>query len=565
MAQSAAWAVRAPVIFWITALVGVWSAYDRHEALIKFGVISASVILFCILAGSRGPAPVTFAGVGGLVAASAAIAFLLGHDWSSAPVDFGFIETIGMWWTQIRPAATGYSTAPNRSAGIIAAFLPFWAAWVRMGRRESRTGWTGLRAVGGAIIGVVAFVGLLLTSSRAAWASLVVSTGVVFLLQLIRARAGAALKRLSLPAAVALAAMVVIFFARSAVIAGWADAHLPGLPSGGSRIQLIIDTFHLARDYPLLGGGLGAFPGLYSHYMRVTPYYLFGYSHNLYLDVAVSQGWVGLAALVTTLLGGLGLYLRLTDASFGQSDAADLYLAGLVASGVILLHGWMDDAFYGETGSVLLFVIPGVAWWGWRREAGAVIQSPDFDHQKRSAGGPRFGWVVLLLAVGAVLYRPIASALLVNLAAVEMAKVQLDGFPTGEWEDGSRLSELIPAERRLKNALELNPANSGASYRLGIIAMLRRDYPAAAEYLEAAHAGAPGHHGIAKTLAYAYVWNGSGDLALPLLTQIPEARQELESYAGWWPMQRRPDLAKKAAELAQRLDPVDDGYNILQP
>lgn len=555
MRQPVVSAARAPVIFWITALGGVWSAYDRHEALIKFGVISASVILFYLVARSDGLAPVTLAGVGGLVAATAAIVFLLGNDWNALPADFGFIETIGRWWMRIRPAAPAFSTSPNRSAGIIAAFLPFWAAWMRMARREQGGGWFGPRTVGGAIVGTVAFGGLMLTSSRAAWASLVVSVGLVFLLQFIRARSGAALKRLGLPAAVILTVMVVIFFTRSAAIAGWADAHLPGLPSGGSRIQLMTDTIHLALDYPLLGGGLEAFPGLYAYYIRVTPYYLFGYSHNLYLDAAVSQGWIGLAALITTLLGGLGLYLCLTAAPSGQADAADLYLAGLIASGVILLHGWMDDALYGETGSLLLFVIPAAAWWGQRREAAAAIQPPTAERQKRSSGLPRLGGVVLLLTAGAVFYRPMASALLVNLAAIEMAKVQLDGFPTGEWDDGSRLSEMIPAERRLQQALELNPANSGASYRLGIIAMLRRDYPVAAAYLQAAHAGAPGHYGITKTLAYAYVWQGREDLALPLLAQILEARQELVAYSGWWPMQSRPDLAQKAAEMAQRLGP----------
>ena len=63
----------------------------------------------------------------------------------------------------------------------------------------------------------------------------------------------------------------------------------------------------LAGDFPFTGGGLGAFSGLYSTYILVIFVPLFTYSHNFFLDVAVEQGWFGLAALVVMLVGSAGL------------------------------------------------------------------------------------------------------------------------------------------------------------------------------------------------------------------------------------------------------------------
>ena len=75
----------------------------------------------------------------------------------------------------------------------------------------------------------------------------------------------------------------------------------PGFPSASSRSQLAVDALRLVGDFPFTGGGLNAFPGLYSEYLRVIPHYLFGYSHNLYLDVSIEQGLAGLAALLAVL------------------------------------------------------------------------------------------------------------------------------------------------------------------------------------------------------------------------------------------------------------------------
>ena len=76
--------------------------------------------------------------------------------------------------------------------------------------------------------------------------------------------------------------------------------------------------------------------------------------------------------------------------------------------------------------------------------------------------------------------------------------------------------------------------------------MLRRDFKSAVMYLEIAHNRAPLHRGIIKSLGYSYVWMGEMEKAQPLLSQIPEASEELDAYVWWWGTQGRNDLTENA-------------------
>lgn len=548
--------IGALTVFWISAAGGLWSAYNKSEALIKFGMISASIILFFVIIKAHVVPPRTVAAVVTAMGLAAAVVFLLVHDWRATPADFSILERIGILWMNARPVRLPLLTAPNRTGGIIAALLPFWAAWTWMvlvspKARRLRC----LQAAGLAAPGIVMAAALLLTSSRAAWGSLAASGMLAAFWMLIVPRIDQKWVRLCLWTVAALAAgALALVIGRFSSIIEWIDEALPGLPSGGSRVQLISDSIYLAADFPLIGGGLEAYPGMYSHYMRVVPHFTYEYSHNLYLDAAVSQGWPGLIALLAALFLSLILFLRLTSTLVNTQNALALYTAGLVGIGVVLIHGLVDDAFYGGTGSVLLFLFPAVAIYGWKRETTAS------DGVCTSSASARIGIKYLqpaVLALFVVLpmlfYRQIASALLENLAAVEMAKIQLAGFPTGKWDDSSTAARLKPVEDLLLRANSLDPRNVGANYRLGLIALIQRDYPAAVMRLEDAHMEAPGHFGVRKNLGYAYVWSDREDLALECLKPVPEAVQELGAYAGWWRIQGRPDLAQKAGSIVEHM------------
>jgi lipopolysaccharide biosynthesis regulator YciM len=108
------------------------------------------------------------------------------------------------------------------------------------------------------------------------------------------------------------------------------------------------------------------------------------------------------------------------------------------------------------------------------------------------------------------------------------------------------LPELEQADASLRTSLQADPSNRTANHRLGLISMLQEDFPSATAYLENARQEAPNHRGIIKSLGYCYAWAGDMEKAVLFLGKIPEAKDELESYIGWWAIQGRPDLAEKA-------------------
>ena len=124
----------------------------------------------------------------------------------------------------------------------------------------------------------------------------------------------------------------------------------------------------------------------------------------------------------------------------------------------------------------------------------------------------------------------------------------------GNFRYGALALEL--AESTLQSALQYDPQNQTANYRLGLISMLRQDFKTAAANLETAHQEAPNHRGIIKSLGYCYVWLGDMDKAQKLLDQIPEAQHEMKVYIWWWETQGRPDLSEKASLMVSRLDPA---------
>ena len=156
--------------------------------------------------------------------------------------------------------------------------------------------------------------------------------------------------------------------------------------------------------------------------------------------------------------------------------------------------------------------------------------------------------LLAILAGLTVFNQPLRSAWYTNLGAVEMAKVELANFPTGTWNEDQNSNLYTTAQALFNQALEYEPMNPRAHYRLGLIAMSKRNFGAAVTHLEIAHRGDPYHRGMLKALGLAYVWNGQVADAVPLLSLIPESNQELAIYPWWWREQNRPDLATFAEQ-----------------
>lgn len=334
-------------------------------------------------------------------------------------------------------------------------------------------------------------------------------------------------------------------FTLPAVAVVWLSAGWGGLES---RLDVARQAFLLAEDFPLTGGGLGAFPGLYAWYIRGVPFLYLDQAHNLYANVAVEQGALGLAALLGVLLAAL--WQGWQAARRGGREARWLGWAGLAGVATLAAHGLMEDAAYAPLAGLPLFWVVGLS-------AAAAPQARGTEG--RGGRVVALAGALLLLALLAVNIRAVAAAAYANLGAVRMARVDLANWPEGGWVEG-RGAALRPAEQAFTEALNWDPAQRTAHHRLGLIALDRRDFSAAAAHLELAMRASPEHRGVRKVLAYAYLWSGRPESARELLQDLPEARGELANYAGWWRARGRQDLAAAAAEMARALvSPADPG------
>ncbi|WP_419874606.1 O-antigen ligase family protein [Candidatus Pristimantibacillus sp. PTI5] len=74
------------------------------------------------------------------------------------------------------------------------------------------------------------------------------------------------------------------------------------------RLTFYKDGLRVAEDYPLLGGGGGAWQAMYEQYQN-NPYWS-RQAHSFYVQTLVESGWIGLIALIAFLVFVYGLYIR---------------------------------------------------------------------------------------------------------------------------------------------------------------------------------------------------------------------------------------------------------------
>jgi len=547
----------------MTAAGGVWATYNREAGWAKFWLILASIFLYYALARQPRENLWLVTSLLSLLVAYRALNFLLSPDLPRQSADFEIITKIKRGWLDLRPALTIHAPLPNISAGILAMLIPFPLALGVRAWRERNTSITLLTMVAGGL----ALFSLLLSSSRGAWLALAVTGGIGLLWRLSQFAAKRVGKSPYLILGLCLFVVAGQLFWLSLTYPGGPMElanRLPGVPSGGSRLELVHAALNLIIDFPFTGGGLGAFAGLYSQYVMVIPHFLFSYSHNFYLDVALEQGLLGLLALVVVILGSAWLLVKSIYLSPGTNNSHSIGTVVLASLLVVILHGLVDDALYGNQATPQLFLLPGMAIAATRPDGGlnrvhvprldlSKVLTPGLENRTRWIGAALV-FVTALIAPLIILREPITAAWLANLGAVEMARIELADFPSGRWDDGHNVNALAPTATVLKRALQLNPQNRTANHRLGMIAMVQRDFNTATFHLQQAYIADPDHRGVTKALGYCYTWAGKLNEAVRLLANIPEAEREMEVYVWWWRTQERGDLADQAAQMAALLE-----------
>jgi hypothetical protein len=260
--------------------------------------------------------------------------------------------------------------------------------------------------------------------------------------------------------------------------------------------------------------------------------------------VTLEQGVLGFLAFFWILSVSLWIAVTRMD---GSEDRL-LYIALFSSLLILIIHGLTDDIVYAAGETPLLFILPGIA---------AAIGSS----AKRPIPVPISGRSVIrasaafasISIICIFMLNPLRAAWNANLGAILMAKVELSGYPTQSWDEGSHSSDLTSSILYFQNALADDPANPTANYRLGLIDLGNRNFAGAISFLQKADRSEPGHRGIRKTLGLSYAWNGQIESATQMLKGVPEMQAESQTYAWWWQTQEREDLSTYAVALNSAL------------
>lgn len=541
------------LMFVVGAAAGVWVAYDQAAAIDKFWLILGGVILFYALANQRAaniwPLLTGVAFFGGAVG----LYFLLTHNWGEVPAKIGALNQLGLQLMSFRPAIFQnlHQLHPNVAGGIIALLIPCVVAVMARMLRERRF----LLALPVAVALGIMLLALVLTTSRGAWIALV--GGLVAWLTWIGSGHLSGSLFLSRRKTLGVAGLMLSGIALSAALlsprglTGSLD-YLPGPASAGSRLQLAQDAVDLAGDYWLTGAGLNSFDGLYSQYIQGIPFHVVIHSHNLFLNVIIEEGVLGIASMGAILALSFWWLSDPKLSGYRRSIHGFALVAGATFSMLVVLclHGLVDDVLYGSRGILLLWFPAGITAMLFPRRQGLR----EWIKAAESSRMIFLGIVTVITALFLLAFRsPLLGSWYSTLGAIEMDRVELADYPSGEWSDGSEAVNLSAAVSQFNRALLYDQDNRTAWHRLGLVAMLDRDFGTAADSLYHAYLLDSQHRGIRKSLAYARLWAGDLEQAMPLLQEIPDADMELANYVEWWQGQGFPDLGKRAEEARNTL------------
>lgn len=544
-------------LFFISAVLGLWAAPDRAAGLARLYLLLGAVGLYYALVNAEAESLVSFSGELVGLAAVLSLYFVSQHDWTAHPPKFEAIRDLGLRINSLVPDLGWVDPDPRQVAALLSITAPVAVVGCLEAAKEIRTAivkaieppalaWLGLAMDG--LSGAAVLSALVMTESRAAWLALFGAGGLAlwwWATGEIEEQFRFSQQRIFWIGVGTVAAVWTIGVLIWPQVLTLVFGALPGPASTVSRADFYAQLWRLAGDKPFTGGGLAAFAALYSTHVLVIPFAFLSQAHNAYFHVLIEQGWLGLAGYVAILAVAVLAAVRVLWR--GDTPMRPLATAGALGLATIVLQGFGDASLVAGSGIAALLIPAGVAL--------AEAASGDVEKTMAASWNARripiaAGSLLILAGVPAVLaVRPLLAAWHANLGAVAHDRIELSGWPRGEWDDGSNAALLGQAEPALQKAIALDASNRTALHRLGSAAMLGRDFPRAIRYLQRAYDSDPRHRGITKALGYGYVWLGESDRAAPLLARIPEARDELEVYAWWWGTQGRKDLAERARHM----------------
>jgi O-antigen ligase len=528
------------LLLWlISAAWGVWIAYDKPAAWTKLWLIVGGLVLYGALVriperiyiGKVGEAPILEWFLGGLPVL-VALYFFLTNDWASRIGKVPLLDPAMRWFAAWQPNLASLRLNSNVIGGVIAALLPLQIAALFQNRTRRRI-WIG------SVLVAVSGLGLLMSASRGAWLAL----AFVLIAWAARPKASSRLRTAIWASTVGIVLVSLVLF----LVLTPLGERVLALRS--DRLTVWRNSLDLASDYPFTGLGLGNFEMAYSSYVLLVHVGHTIHAHNLFLDMWLDQGLLGLLAFAGLLI----------QAVWPGDSISRWRIAGLASLAVIVLHGLLDDAFYGYGGWAIPFLLLPFAMLA--RPTGSPIQLP-----RAQSSAPRFKPAFVLWGVAAFLllvtsFLPgMRAASEANLGALAQTRAELAVYRWPEWpfQDAVRRSEkvdLTAAITHYRAALALDPANATANRRLGQIELSFEQYDEATRHLSAAYTVAPGQRATRQLLGECYAINGDVDRAVALWKTVDTSQMQLE-LRKWWYSDYLGEQAR-AARLTQAIAALD--------
>ncbi len=584
-------AVVSMLIFWGSALIGVWAAYNPSIALGRFCLLSVGLGLIGLLTWHQwyqrqqeNDALQGFMVVGldsGLFAGGLGLLFLLTHNWQSATAqDFTLLPQLTAWIQAHQPLwGKGLIFHENLIAGALIGLLPLTvvALWQSWHLPQTPTKYWSLFGI---LFGSVA---LLLTFSRGAWLGLLGGSVIALYLHWRTNRAlngrrsrqhmqmarrqrfterndkrqswptFAWLNRLCkewalldwfmgvgiISAIGLLVGMTISPALHAALLRPLAGSYLEATIN--SRLAVWQESLPLIEDYLFTGSGLGSTPMVLATYVYLLHVPYLNHAHSLYLQVAVEQGVPGLLGFTGLIVSAIGLGLLWLRQ--GGVAARRYSCSALAAQCALLIYGCTDAELYASIFVPLLFLPT-----AFLLAAAPLINASGAGNSGRASGifqplrSMRAYWlgglVPLVVLVLFLLLPGTQSRWLANQTTVGQTRQELSLYewPTWPIQDAVRRSKLVDTEHwvaQYNAILQLDPTNVTALRRLGQIALSRGNYQQADELLTRAYQVAPQQRATRQLLGEAKALLGDDASAYLLWQGIDLSQGQLE-LRRWW-------------------------------
>jgi O-antigen ligase len=520
-------------LFLLSAIVGVCPAYDRGQCWPTLIALAAGFLLYLLISRTAVSHGGWYVSALILIAAGLLLSlyFVTQYDHLGYDEELGPISGLGTLIGRIVPPFAFWDPQPNGVATFLGGII-FLAAALALTQKQ----W-GRRIVGGVGVGLMALA-LVMSGSRGAWLAVAVVTALWLALHWRLARVFAVVVGI-----LALGLIVYVIVRGDITVLG--DVPVAGRLLGAlflrpDRLDVYRNSVYLIQDLPLTGIGLGEqFAMVYARYALLIQYPFLTYSHNLYLEVWLEQGLLGVVALLW-LMAALYQAAR-THAGPGSDLLFQSTWLGITAA---FVHGVTDARQYSDLWCWLpFFALLGL-------NGGILLRGATGVHRRRGWLFPA-GVVGAFLLIVAVALFPWPASYHVDQGCVLQARADL----APSLNDEQRAALRQQAIDHYRCAVQIDPDNRTARQRLGLMLVEAARFGEGVEHLEIAWQADPGNTTTRKALGLAYVWVGELERAQPLLQDVPDIVEELNVWGWWRGTQQQMEQSLNAYRMSLLLEP----------